>query len=75
MKPYKNLSGKSGVVAYAIGSDFIDVKFKGSDEVYRYSERSAGKENVEAMKLYAINGRGLSTFISKAKPGYEAPGE
>lgn len=71
MKPYKNLSGKSGVVAYAIGSDFVDVKFRGSDEVYRYSERSAGKENVDTMKLYAVNGRGLSTFISKSQPAYE----
>jgi hypothetical protein len=71
MKPYKTLSGKSGVVAYAVGSDFVDVKFRGSDEVYRYSERSACKENIDTMKLYAVNGRGLSTFISKAQPAYE----
>jgi hypothetical protein len=71
MKPYKNLSGQSGVAAYAVGSDFIDVRFRGRDEVYRYSERSAGKDSVETMKLYAVNGRGLSTFISKVQPAYE----
>ena len=71
MKPYRNLSGKSGVVAYVIGKDFVDVKFKGRDEIYRYSERSAGKDAVEAMKLFAAAGRGLSTFISREQPGYE----
>ncbi len=70
MKPYKNLNGTSGVVAYAIGSDFVDVKFKGGD-VYRYSHRSAAPEQVEAMKLLAVAGRGLSTFIAKAHPGHE----
>jgi hypothetical protein len=71
LTPYKNLSGQSGVVAYAVGPDHVDVKFKGRDDVYRYSERSAGKETVEAMKLYAINGRGLSTFIARRQPGYD----
>jgi hypothetical protein len=71
VKRYANLNGDSGVVAYAIGKDYVDVKFKGKDAVYRYSERSAGKPAVEAMKQFAVAGRGLSTFISKAKPGYE----
>ncbi|MDB5942794.1 MAG: hypothetical protein JWQ13_2360 [Ramlibacter sp.] len=70
MKPYKNVSGDSGVVAYAIGADFIDVAFKGGAR-YRYSNRSAGKDKVEAMKLLAAAGRGLSTFIARAQPGYE----
>lgn len=72
MKPYRNLSGKSGVVAYRIGPDFVDVEFKGGAR-YRYSHRSAGQEQVEAMKLLAAAGRGLSTFISRAQPGYEVP--
>ena len=71
MKRYANLSGKSGVIAYAIGKDFVDVKFRGRDEVYRYSERSAGKQAVEAMKEFALAGRGLSTFIAREQPGYE----
>ena len=71
MTRYKNLSGKSGVVAYAIGADFVDVQFKGRDEVYRYSERSAGEEQVKAMKIYAVTGRGLSTFISQQHPPHD----
>ncbi len=70
MKPYRNLSGKSGVVAYGIGPDYIDVKFKGGAR-YRYSHRSAGQEQVEAMKLLAAAGRGLSTLIARVQPGYE----
>ena len=70
MKPYKNLKGDSGVVAYAIGGDFIDVKFKGGAR-YRYSHRSAGEDTVDAMKLLAVAGRGLSTLIAKAQPAYE----
>ena len=70
LTPYKNLSGKSGVVAYAIGAEFVDVKFKSGD-VYRYSVRTAGQNSVDTMKLYAVNGRGLSTFIAKRQPGYE----
>jgi hypothetical protein len=72
VRPYRNLSGKSGVVAYAIGKDYVDVKFRGRDEVYRYSERSAGQAAVEEMKLCAAAGRGLSTFISRIQPGYES---
>ena len=62
MHPYGNLSGNSGVVAYAIGSDFIEVKF--ADGVsYIYTHASAGRHNVERMKALARSGRGLSTFI------------
>lgn len=71
MNRYLNRSGKTGVAEYAIGIDFLDVKFKGREEVYRYSERSAGREQVAAMKVLAVSGRGLSTFISQAQPGYE----
>ena len=70
MKPDRNLSGKSGVLAYAIGPDFIDVEFKGGAS-YRYSHRSAGREPVEATKLLAAAGRGLSTFIARVQPGYD----
>ena len=73
MKRYRNLSGNSGVVAYAGGTDFVEVMFRSGD-VYRYSHRSAGKESVEAMKLLAVSGRGLSTFIAKVQPGHEQPG-
>jgi hypothetical protein len=65
MKRYGNLSGESGVVAYAIAPTSIRVKFAGSDRVYVYSHASAGKAHVETMKRLAQAGRGLSTYISQ----------
>ena len=71
MKAYKNTSGTSGVLAYESGKTFIRVKFLGG-QVYTYSYRSAGKRNVEAMKVLAGEGRGLAGFISKyVKDGFE----
>ncbi len=64
MKRYRNLDGHSGVVAYAIADDAIDVKFTGGD-VYRYSYRTPGPAHVEAMKALALAGRGLSTYIAR----------
>lgn len=63
MPRYKNQSGNSGVIAYEIRKDSILVTFAGGD-VYEYSYKSTGKENVEAMKALALSGKGLSTFIS-----------
>lgn len=63
MTPYKNLSGESGVTAYDIGPDFIEVRFA-SGTTYRYDVDSAGAANVERMKTLARAGRGLSTFIA-----------
>ena len=59
------------MIAYSTGPDFIDVKFSAGAR-YRYSHRSAGQDKVEAMKLLATAGRGLSTFIAKVHPAYDA---
>ena len=72
MTPYKNLSINSGVKAYEIGDNNIIVEFKSGDK-YLYSYTSPGKDAVEAMKVLATKGIGLSTYISKAIRGsYEA---
>ena len=72
MKPYHSSSGKeSGVIAYEIGEDFIDVQFR-TKEKYRYSYKSAGEAAIEKMKELAKAGKGLSTFISQERPGYES---
>ncbi len=64
MKPYKDLSGHSGVVAYDIGRDHIDVKFRHGD-VYRYNRQQPGAQHIRNMKLLAEAGQGLSTYISR----------
>jgi len=71
MKRYKNFSVNYGITAYEIGSDHIKVKFR--DEcIYLYTYKSAGKENVEKMKIPAERGKGLTTFINvNVKENYE----
>jgi len=65
MKTYKNLSGKSGVVAYEIGKTFIKIKFEGESGIYIYDYKRPGKKEVEKMKELAQKGSGLSTYISQ----------
>ena len=62
---YKNNNGNSNVLFYEIGSDFIDVQFNGTEKIYSYSYRSAGKENIETMKKLAKDGAGLNSFINR----------
>ena len=64
MEKYKNLSGDSGVSAYEIGEDSLIVEFT-NGSVYVYDYGSAGRSNIEEMKILARTGRGLSTFISQ----------
>lgn len=64
MQRYANLSGNSGVVAYGIGRDSIEVKFRGGD-TYGYTYESATALHVETMKKLAVAGRGLSTYIAQ----------
>jgi hypothetical protein len=71
MTPYSSKNGKgSGIVAYEIGPDYIIVQTHGY-RYYRYSYRSAGKENVESMKKCALESKGLSSYISRHRPGFE----
>lgn len=70
MVPYKSKSRKpAGVTAFEIRTDAILVEFH--DHTYLYTYKSAGKNNIEKMKKYALAQKGLSTFISQHKPTYE----
>jgi hypothetical protein len=64
MKPYRNLSGNSGVRRYEIGADSIRVEFAGG-ATYLYDYANTGHKEVEIMKKLAMAGEGLSTFISQ----------
>ena len=71
MNIYQNLGGNSSVVAYVMQPDAIDVLFRGG-KWYRYSYKSAGCHNVEAMKSLAVQGRGLCSYIHQhVKYNYE----
>jgi len=64
MPPYRDLSGASGVAAFAEGGDWIEVTFK-TGGTYRYSHAKPGRAHVDRMKRLAHEGRGLSTYISQ----------
>ena len=66
MKPYKNLSGDSGVHAYELGPDFIAIRFVGSSSTtYWYTFARPGAAHVIRMKELAQEGRGLAEYIAK----------
>lgn len=65
MEKYKNLNRISAVESYEISDTFIKVKFYKTNKIYTYTYVSAGKENVETMKILALNGRGLNSYINK----------
>ena len=65
MQHYLNTDGDSGVDAYEYGSDYIRVRFLKTFKVYRYTYKSAGKDNIEYMKQFADSGNGLNEFINR----------
>jgi hypothetical protein len=52
------------VEAFEIGPDFIAVRFR-NDKTYLYDYTSPGEQDVEQMKILALRGAGLGTYISQ----------
>lgn len=61
---YENLGGNSGVSDYQIGAEFIRVQFS-TGAIYLYTYASAGKRNIESMKVLAKEGQGLNGYINR----------
>ena len=64
MHTYINRRGNSGVVAYDMGPDYIDIEFHGG-VLYRYTHQVPGKQHVETMKALAVEGQHLATYINQ----------
>lgn len=64
LRRYKNRHHDSGVTAYEIGDDYIKVEFA-DGPLYLYTHDVPGPREVEQMKKLAMEGKGLSTFISR----------
>ena len=64
MRLYANHGGNSGIVSYEYGDNYISVQFS-TGNIYTYSYESAGKSNIEHMKMLADSGSGLNSFIMK----------
>lgn len=72
LTPYLNLSGDSGVAAFALLRDSVVVQF-GNGDIYLYGPQHPGADHVEHMKTLAVAGHGLSTYISRVvRNDYEA---
>ena len=65
MQRYNNLNGDSGIHSFEIGDDYIVVQFSGTPRVYKYSYLKAGRTHVEQMKLLALGGSGLNSYINQ----------
>ena len=65
MQRYSNLNGDSNVYSFEIGADYIQVQFINGSRVYRYSYSKAGRIHVDQMKMLALSGRGLNSYINK----------
>jgi hypothetical protein len=64
MTPYGNSSGTSGVIAYEIQREAIVVEFRHGGK-YLYDYDTTGREHVEEMKVLALEGRGLASYVNK----------
>lgn len=65
MTPYRNLSGDSNIVSYEANEASIHVIFQsGACRNYLYNSVRPGKAVVERMKVLAVKGRGLNSYIS-----------
>jgi hypothetical protein len=64
MKRYANRSGNSGVTGYQIGDSSILVRFVNGD-IYEYDATSPGAKHVQNMRMLALAGEGLATYISR----------
>ena len=64
LRRYKKRHHDSGVTAYEIGDDYIKVEFA-DGPLYLYTHEVPGTREVEQMKKLAMEGKGLSTFISR----------
>jgi hypothetical protein len=64
MTPYKHNGGDTGILAFGIGTESIVIKFQ-DESIYLYTCASAGRTAIEDMKMLAVTGKGLTTYINK----------
>lgn len=64
MRAYGRKGGRSGVVAYDIGPDWIVLRFVDGG-TYRYDHHHPGPYHVAEMQRLAEAGSGLSTYLNQ----------
>lgn len=63
MNIYNNVGGNSGVRAYQLDDDSIIIQFSDYSK-YEYTSSSVGGSNLSKMKILAVKGSGLNSFIN-----------
>ena len=72
MIKYSNTGRDTGVIACQPGTNSISIKFR-DGSTYLYTAESAGVEAINVMKLLALKGEGLTTYINQhVKDKYQA---
>jgi len=64
MERYPNLSGRSGIAFFELGTDSITVQFR-DGATYLYNHDSAGAPHINQMKQLARAGSGLNSYIDR----------
>lgn len=64
MERYKNLGGQSGIVEYEIMVNGITIRFRDGWN-YLYNTQSTSPDNIRQMQQFAVQGRGLNSFITR----------
>jgi hypothetical protein len=64
MQRYADHSRHSGIAAFELGEDYLDVRFT-SGEVLHYTTRRPGARDVQHMKELALRGEGLAAYINR----------
>lgn len=64
MQKYLDRDKDSGISSYQIGVNYIIVKFK-AGQLYEYNYTRPGKLHVDKMKILAVQGNGLNSYINK----------
>ncbi len=64
MHRYNTNNPDTGVIAYEVAKDSITLKFR-DGSTYLYTDKSAGPAAIAEMKVLAMKGVGLTTYINQ----------
>lgn len=67
---YKNLNGESGIVAFEVFEDKIEIEFS-NGKVYTYTKEAMGEMNFAIMAALADAGAGLNAFLNKLRRSFQ----
>lgn len=70
MITYKDINNDSWVSSYEFWEDYIEIQFKNTWKIYKYTNNSAWADNINNMKILADRWDWLQSYINKNKPWF-----